>query len=79
MPQTNFLDAPELPPTAAAVATSPPNRFADARPLTACDRCGAARFADRRIHGGASSIRECARCGCFMGFPRWYETGGAGQ
>lgn len=40
-------------------------------PMT-CDRCGAANFVDTSIHGGASTRRDCARCGLTMGFPVWY-------
>jgi hypothetical protein len=67
MPQANFLAA--LQPTPSA------NPFADARPLTACDKCGAG-YHDRRIHNGQSLIRECTRCRRFLGFPLWYGQEG---
>jgi hypothetical protein len=51
---------------------SPPNRFADPQPLSACGVCGSDDFADKAIHGGQSMIRVCRRCERFMGFPRWH-------
>ncbi len=62
--QTSFLEIPLTP--------LPVNPFADARPIARCDVCRSEKFVDRRIHGGASTIRECARCRRFMGFPLWY-------
>lgn len=64
MKQQTFCDA---------IAASPPaNPFADARPIERCDKCGGEEFADRVIHGGRSTIRECRRCRRFMGFSVWY-------
>ena len=48
------------------------NPAADPRPLVICDVCGSAKFADRAIHNGQSTVRECTRCNRFMGFPVWY-------
>lgn len=48
------------------------NPFADPRPTTACDRCGSTGYRDISIHNGQSTRRDCIRCHCFMGWPRWY-------
>ncbi len=65
MHQATFLDAAEP-------HTPPANPFADARPLTRCDKCLCDRVRVRTIHGGQSRARDCARCGRFLGFPVWY-------
>ena len=39
-----------------------------------CDRCGATEYRDMPIHKGLSTRRDCARCGRFIDFPRWYDT-----
>lgn len=45
---------------------------ADPRPLVICDVCESAKFHDRAIHNGRSTVRECSACRRFMGFPVWY-------
>ena len=40
--------------------------------MVECEVCGASDYSDRRIHDGASVIRECRRCERFMGFPIWH-------
>jgi hypothetical protein len=37
-----------------------------------CPRCKAQEHVDHEIHGGASVRRDCARCGRFRSFPKWY-------
>ena len=41
--------------------------------LTVC-RCGSDRYRDVPIHAGQSVRRDCARCGRFLDFPKWYES-----
>lgn len=51
----------------------PEHRGAD-RTLTAkpvC-RCGSTKWRDVSIHEGQSTRRDCARCGRFIDFSRWY-------
>jgi hypothetical protein len=40
-----------------------------------CKRCGGTRIRDVSIHDGRSTRRDCAQCGRFFEFTRWYETG----
>ncbi len=40
-----------------------------------CEKCGSTDFRDTLIHEGRSTRRDCARCGRFIDFPRWYENG----
>jgi hypothetical protein len=42
--------------------------------LTACPKCYSANVVDVAIHKGESLRRECAECGAFLGFSRWYGT-----
>ncbi|MBN2024923.1 MAG: hypothetical protein JW809_19255 [Pirellulales bacterium] len=35
-------------------------------------RCGSTTWRDVPIHNGQSVRRDCARCGRFLDFPRWY-------
>ncbi|MGD9722623.1 MAG: hypothetical protein AB7O59_14930 [Pirellulales bacterium] len=35
-------------------------------------RCGSATWLDVPIHDGQSTRRDCARCGRFIDFSRWY-------
>ena len=37
-------------------------------------RCGSAVWRDVPIHNGQSTRRDCARCGRFIDFSRWYGT-----
>lgn len=37
-----------------------------------CRRCGSAATLDVTIHEGASTRRDCARCGRFIAFTAWY-------
>lgn len=39
-----------------------------------CYRCLSTDFQDTPIHGGHSMRRDCAKCGAFVDFPKWYET-----
>ena len=39
-----------------------------------CHRCGSSKYVDVSIHGGRSVRRDCARCGRFVTFPKWYGT-----
>ena len=40
-------------------------------PPVAC-RCGSAAFDDVPIHGGCSTRRDCAQCGRFIDYVKWY-------
>ena len=51
-----------------------PNPAAEPSAAPRCDRCHSAEFVDYSIHNGQSTRRDCARCGRFIDFPRWYET-----
>lgn len=42
---------------------------AQAKPVC---RCGSATWLDVAIHDGRSNRRDCARCGRFIDFSRWY-------
>lgn len=44
---------------------------AQAKPVC---RCGSATWLDVSIHDGRSNRRDCARCGRFIDFSRWYGT-----
>ncbi|MBA3483374.1 MAG: hypothetical protein H0T51_16315 [Pirellulales bacterium] len=48
-----------------------PAGYADPTPRTACDKCGSTELKDVRIHGGASTRRDCVNCGRFNGWPKW--------
>lgn len=37
-------------------------------------RCGSNKWLEVPIHGGRSKRRDCARCGRFIDFSRWYDT-----
>jgi hypothetical protein len=37
-------------------------------------RCGSTTWLDVAIHDGRSNRRDCARCGRFIDFSRWYGT-----
>jgi hypothetical protein len=50
-----------------------------ASPIDTCDKCGSTEFREAAIHGGASTRRDCARCGRFMGFPKWAQAAPAQQ
>ena len=39
-----------------------------------CDRCGSDQFNDVPIHEGRSLRRDCAHCGRFIDFPKWYDV-----
>ena len=39
-----------------------------------CARCRSVEFRDTPIHGGHSVRRDCARCGRFIDFPKWYTS-----
>jgi hypothetical protein len=41
------------------------------RPKPVC-RCGSNAWLDVAIHDGRSTRRDCARCGRFIDFSRWY-------
>jgi hypothetical protein len=47
-------------------------RASASRPAGDGCRCGSSGFADVPIHGGRSARRECAGCGKFQTFSRWY-------
>ena len=47
------------------------DRAANPHPLTVCDSCGSEAYRDVDIHGNYSLRRECAKCGRFMGWPKW--------
>lgn len=40
--------------------------------VDSCDRCGATETVEQVIHGGASTRQDCAACGRFRKFSRWY-------
>lgn len=44
-----------------------------------CDRCGSRQFRDIDIHGGQSTRRDCAWCGRFHSWPRWYGVAAGSQ
>jgi hypothetical protein len=44
---------------------------AQAKPVC---RCGSTTWLDVAIHDGQSTRRDCARCGRFIDFSRWYGT-----
>jgi hypothetical protein len=44
-----------------------------------CDKCGSTDFRDTLVHEGCSARRDCAQCGRFIDFPRWYENDGTGS
>ena len=44
-------------------------RTTAARPIC---RCGSTTWVDVPIHDGQSTRRDCARCGRFVDFSRWY-------
>ncbi len=50
------------------------DRTAPEPPADAVCRCGSAEYTDVVIHGGASTRRDCARCGRFIGFTRWHAN-----
>jgi hypothetical protein len=58
-----------LPLHVGGLLTAPP---AARHPPGACDRCGGISFRDTPIHDGASTRRDCAKCGRFISFPLWY-------
>ena len=43
-------------------------------PKPAVCRCGSDRYRDNLIHNGQSSRRDCAHCGRFLSFTRWYGS-----
>lgn len=51
----------------------------DSRPLVECDKCGCISYRDQATHEGRSTVRECAFCGRFMGFPVWYGVAEASR
>lgn len=42
--------------------------------LSLCSRCGASSAVETQIHNGQSSRLDCAKCGRFIGFNRWYDN-----
>jgi hypothetical protein len=46
---------------------------ATAAAMAVC-RCGSTAWHDVPIHGGRSTRRDCARCGRFIDFSRWYDA-----
>jgi hypothetical protein len=49
-----------------------PRRAAPATPKKSICRCGSTTWADVPIHDGQSTRRDCAGCGRFIDFARWY-------
>ncbi len=43
---------------------------------TRCEHCDSPEFTDMPIHGGQSLRRDCAKCGRYHGFPKWYGVEG---
>ena len=41
-----------------------------------CEHCNSPEFVDLSIHGGQSLRRDCAQCGRYHGFPKWYGVAG---
>ena len=46
---------------------------ATAAAIAVC-RCGSTAWQDVLIHDGRSTRRDCARCGRFIDFSRWYDA-----
>lgn len=65
---------------AALLAHLQPRRLHEARHATPAPvakpvcRCGSTTWVDVAIHDGQSTRRDCARCGRFIDFSRWYGT-----
>ena len=50
-------------------------RYATSAPAaTPICRCGSATWRDVAIHDGRSTRRDCAECGRFIDFSRWYDA-----
>lgn len=43
------------------------------RQVLRCDRCRSTDYRDTLIHEGRSTRLDCAQCGRFIAFPKWYE------
>lgn len=48
------------------------NRRLPPRDPYKCPRCGSKEFRDVSIHNGKSIRQDCAACGAFVKFVRWY-------
>lgn len=53
-------------------SSAPIPAFNDPPDPNASCRCGATTWIDATIHKGQSTRRDCARCGRFIAFVKWY-------